>query len=308
MALRLPPLNALRAFEAAGRNASLTAAARELQVTPDAVSRQVRSLEAYLGFALFNPNNRRARFTEGADEYRRTLTDVFSRISDATTELVDSGQDGLLHIHTAMTFTLKWLVPRLPDFHARRPRHALRLSTTLPGAAVFRASPTDVYIHLRDEAWPAAAAPDLLTHRLLEIDLIPVCSPAYRDRHGVDELKTALSNITLLHSAIRPDDWRDWLGVDGLSTEEAGSAIGFESSSLAYQAAIEGVGVAIAIRSFVQKELEAGVLVTPFDRTLRASRAFYLTYGRAALASPQVMDFRDWVIAQGRADASSPQA
>jgi LysR family glycine cleavage system transcriptional activator len=302
MPARLPPLNALRAFEAAGRNQSFTKAADELFVTPGAISRQIRALEDHLGFPLFQRNHREVRLTEQAAVYLEALTDVFNRMESATYRLIDARKQRLLHIHTAITFTLRWLVPRLSGFHGMHPKTEIRLSTTLPSAAELCAAPTDVIMHTKSEEWAAANAPVLISHRLVDIELVPVCSPQYKVRHGLGGSPAALANATLLHSSRRPNDWASWLEASKADSVDPMSGIRFESSSLAYQSAIEGIGVAIAMRAFVERDLEARLLVMPFTNVVRDGSAFYLTYSQAAANLPQVMEFRDWVTGEAASD------
>ncbi len=300
MAFRLPPLNALRAFEAAGRLRSFTVAADELHVTPGAISRQMRTLEDHLGFALFLRSHREVKLTPDAAAYLETMSDVFDRMERATLRLIDGRKPRLLHIHNSITFTLRWLVPRLSAFHAAFPKSEIRLSTALPTAADLCASPTDVTIQIRDEA-RVASLPMLVHHRLVDVDLIPVCAPATRSRLKLDGNPDALSKATLLHSMMRPNDWDSWLRHAGATNVRAESGIRFESSSLALQAAIEGVGVAIANRAFITKDMESGQLVTPFATNFKDGSGFYLSYCHAAAKLPQVAEFRDWLLSEVQA-------
>lgn len=308
MATRLPPLNALRAFEAAGRNQSFAKAAEELYVTPGAISRQIRTLEDFVGFPLFRRNHREVQLTPEANLYLQSVTDAFRQLEKATHRLADAGRHRLLHIHAAITFTLRWLLPRLSDFHAKNPENEIRLSASLPTNSELCAAPTDVMIRIRDEASVAAAAPALIAHRLVDIELVAVCLPAYRDSHGLrGNPARAMQGATLLHSTARPDDWAAWLQAAGAPEIDAQAGINFASSSLAYQGALEGMGVAIAMRAFVEGDLQAGRLVCPFELSVRDGTAFYLTYSAAATSLPQVLEFRDWITAEA-ARASQPVA
>jgi LysR family transcriptional regulator, glycine cleavage system transcriptional activator len=296
MAIRLPPLNAIRAFEAAGRNQSFTLAAEELHVTSGAISRQIRTLEEHLGFQLFRRNHREVKLTPDAAIYLETVTDVFERMERATARLVDSRRQRVLHIHNSITFTLRWLVPRLSSFHLAYPKTEIRISTSLPSAADLVASSNDVSIQIRNEEM-VKGLPALHHHRLVDIELIPVCSPQYRRDHQLGDGNESLNGVVLLHSVMRPNDWRSWLGMAQVASLDPDSGIKFESSSHALQAAIEGVGMAIAIRAFVVKDLESGALVTPFQKSFRDGSAFYLAYSRAAARLPHVAEFRDWLVA-----------
>jgi LysR family transcriptional regulator, glycine cleavage system transcriptional activator len=294
---RLPPLNALRAFESAGRNLSFAKAAAELYVTPGAISRQIHTLEEFLGCPLFKRFHREVRLTPEARTFLDTVTDMFRQVERATDRITDSRKQRLLHIHAAITFTLRWLLPRLSGFHTTYPKNEIRLSATLPTNSEMHAAPTDVTIRISNEA-AATAAPALLSHRLVDIELIPVCTPEYRDLHRLVGSSQSLIGTTLLHSSARPHDWTSWFDSTGTTGIDPRSGIDFESSSLAYQGALEGIGVAIAMRAFVEADLSSGRLVTPFEFGVCDGSAFYLTYSRAAAALPQVQDFRDWVVAE----------
>ena len=298
MAGPLPPLGALRAFEAAGRHQSFAKAADELHVTPGAISRQIHSLERHLGCMLFRRLHREVQLTPEASTYLATVSDLFRQVERATQRLVDSRRQRLLHIHAAITFTLRWLLPRLSAFHTRHPRCEIRLSASLPSNAELNELPTDVMIRILDEAAVAAAAPALLAHRLVDIELVPVCTPRYRDQHRLGEPGASLQKATLLHSSARSGDWSAWLQHSGMAGVDAHSGIRFESSSLAYQGALEGIGVAIAMRAFVANDLDCGRLVAPFGFGYRDGSAFYLTYSRAAASLPQILEFRDWIVAE----------
>jgi LysR family transcriptional regulator, glycine cleavage system transcriptional activator len=295
---RLPPLNALRAFESAGRNQSFAKAAAELYVTPGAISRQIHTLEKFLGCPLFKRFHREVRLTPEASVYLETVIDMFRQVERATNRLTDSRKQRLLHIHAAITYTLRWLLPRLSGFHTKYPKNEIRLSATLPSNSELHAAPTDVTVRISNEAAAAAAAPALIAHRLVDIELIPVCTPQYRDLHRLGGTPQSLLGTTLLHSSARPNDWAAWFENTGTTGIDPRSGIDFESSSLAYQGALEGIGVAIAMRAFVETDLSSGRLVTPFEFGLCDGSAFYLTYSRAAAALPQVQEFRNWVVAE----------
>jgi len=295
MPARLPPLNALRMLEAAGRLASFTRAAEELHVTPGAVSRQIRLLEDTLGFPLFERHHREVRLSARAAAYVEQLSDSFRQMERATVRLIEQHQQPLLNVHIAITFTLRWLVPRLAAFHARHPRQEIRLSTALPTAQELAAS-TDVCLQMRSPAMIAAGAPLLAAHRLFDIELVPVCSPALMREGALDGRMGAIRDHMLLHSNARPDDWAAWMQAAGLREADARSGIFFESSSLAYQAALEGVGIAIGMKRLVEADLAAGRLVMPSGFVHRTDLAFHLLYAKSAATHAPVAAFRDWIL------------
>ncbi len=297
MPARIPPLNALRALEAAGRRVSFTQAAEELHVTPGAISRQIRGLEDMLGFALFDRLHREVRLTPESRIYVEALTDAFNQMERATRRLVDSRKQNYLHVHAAITFTMRWLVPRLVGFHQRHPKREIRISTMLPGEADLGASPTDVSIQIGNPQFTERFGRSLTGHPVMDIDLLPVCSPQYLADRKLDKKPAAWNDATRLISSARPNDWTIWLKEAGLDVDPK-QGILFESSSLAYQAAIEGIGVALSMKKLVTEDLEAGRLVPAHGLAHATGDSFYLIYSQAAAQMPQVKEFRDWILSE----------
>jgi LysR family glycine cleavage system transcriptional activator len=294
MTWRLPPLNALRAFEAAGRHVSFTRAAEELRVTPGAVSRQIKLLEDFLGVALFERGNRELRISPAGQAYAAALNDIFERMHSATGRVLDAHRERSLNVHCAMTFTLRWLMPRLPQFHKLYPKREIRLTTALAPvpAHLLNTGDFDVTIQLGRGDWDG-----LVAHRLAGGELVPVCSPALL-KAGAITKPNDLARHVLLHSLARPDDWRDWLVAGGADKVDPARGLRFESSSLAYQAAIDGMGVAIGQMALVIDDLEAGRLIPAFDFVFQTGNAYYITYVERAARHPQLVEFRDWIVAE----------
>jgi LysR family glycine cleavage system transcriptional activator len=304
MAFRLPPLNALRTLEAAGRLMSFARAAEELNVTPGAVSRQIRVLEESLGFPVFDRHYREVRMNADGAAYIRELGECFRHMERVTKRLVEQRGKPVLQVHIAITFTLRWLVPRLAAFHARHPCQQIRLSTATVSDEDLAAS-SDVVLRMMTNAEVAALPNDFVAHKLYDIDLVPVCSPALMAGRKAEDF-SLLATHSLLHSNARPHDWGYWLQASGQPTIDAQAAIFFESSSLAYQAAVEGVGVAIGMRRLVESDLLSGRLVTPFRLHHRPGVAFYILHAAKASSSTTVTEFRDWVIDEASRERLSP--
>ncbi|WP_048644861.1 transcriptional regulator GcvA [Nitratireductor soli] len=295
MSKRLPPLNALRAFEAAGRHVSFTKAAEELFVTPGAISRQIKLLEDVLGLELFERTSRELRIPNETREYAMALGDAFDQINRATQRLLTAHRARSLRIHCPMTFTLRWLMPRLPLFHRLYPTREIQLTTTLlpiPANLIYLGD-VDVVIQMGKGDWP-----DLIAHRLAGSALVPVCSRDYAAAMGGKMTVDMLAEATLLRSMARPDDWRDWLDAAGGEAIDDQRGLHFESSSLAYQAAIEGIGIAIGQVSLIAEDLVTGRLVTPFDFVHDNGNAYYLTYAKQMENDSRLVEFRDWILAQ----------
>ncbi|WP_052121526.1 transcriptional regulator GcvA [Inquilinus limosus] len=295
MAWRLPPLNALRAFEAAGRYVSFTRAAEELHVTPGAISRQIKLLEDFLGVELFDRTHRDLRMTDASRAYVGALTDVFERADNATKRLLNAHRERSLRIQSAMTFTLRWLMPRLPLFHKMYPTRELHLTTMLAPLPTHYlvTGEVDVAIQQGRGDWDG-----VISHRLAGSELIPVCSPALLRADPPLREYNDLSRHTLLHSLARPDDWQDWLAAAGATDVDPARGLRFESSSLAYQAAIEGIGIAIGQMALVIEDLETGRLVPAFDFILQNGNAYHLMYYEHAAKNPRLVEFRDWILGE----------
>jgi LysR family glycine cleavage system transcriptional activator len=228
---RIPSLNGLKTLESAGRLMSFARAAEELCVTPGAVSRQIRTLEDLLGFQLFDRNHREVRLTPEAKEYVDSLGECFRQMERATYRLTKTHRHQALHVHCAFTFALRWLMPRLVGFHARHPHQEIRLATRHANNEEL-ASSDHINLQIKTESVMAELAPALIGHRLMDIEIVPVCSPTLL---GPDEQvgdKSIFRNHTLLHSNVRRKDWEEWLINAGIADADPESGIVFESSTL----------------------------------------------------------------------------
>lgn len=295
---RLPPLNAVRAFEAAARHLSITLAAEELHVTAGAVSRQIKSLEEALGFALFTRGHREITLTRQGQDYHRAVTRAFDVLREATRKATRVRARKQLKIRAYTTFAMRWLIPRLAGFHAAHPDIEVLLKASLQPVD-FRKEDIDGAIRLGDGRWPGTHAV-----RLVPNILAPVASPALL-RTGPRLRKPAdLSQHTLLHSIARPDDWRTWLEAAGApEVVDARPGMTYESSAMAYEAAIGGQGLAIAQLFLVAKDLQEGRLVQPFRKTVdMGDFTYYLLTPTHRAESAQMKTFRLWMLEQFDAD------
>lgn len=283
----LPPLNPARAFEATGRLLSITKAANELAVTPAAVSRQVRALEDYLGVDLFERVKGRLELTAAGASYLAELMPLFSALRDATTGIRSSGRRAaVLKIRSPATFAVRWLIPRLANFHRLHADIEVQL-TTSPAPLNFAREAIDAGIQLGDGTWPGVNV-----QRLMRNVLVPVVAPSCPINHDGQ-----LRCETLLHSLARPEDWNLWLKAAGMPLNPRRREMRYETSLLAYQAAIEGHGVAIAQEALVLPELANGTLIAPFSFRLdRGEHTYYFAWPETRRASPALETFRDWLV------------
>jgi LysR family glycine cleavage system transcriptional activator len=290
---RLPPLNALRAFEAAARHLSITLAAEELHVTAGAVSRQIKSLEEALGFALFTRGHREITLTRQGSDYHRAVTRAFDALRDATRKATRTRRRKLLRIRAYTTFAMRWLIPRLSGFHSAHPDIEVLLKASLDPVD-FRKEDIDGAVRLGDGRWPGAK-----THRLVANVLAPVASPALLKAGPKLRKPADLARHTLLHSIARPDDWGTWLDAAGAGdVVDARAGMTYESSAMAYAAAVEGQGLAIAQLFLVAKDLEDGRLVMPFKKTVdMGDFTYYLLTPSHREESASMKTFRLWLLA-----------
>jgi LysR family transcriptional regulator, glycine cleavage system transcriptional activator len=291
---RLPPLNAIRAFEAAARHLSITVAADELNVTPGAVSRQIRSLEDTLGVQLLHRGHRQISLTGPGEDYYRAITKALDALRDATRRLTRRAKRKQLKVRAYTTFAMRWLIPRLSSFHAANPGIEVLLTASLDPVD-FRKEDIDGAIRLGDGKWSGTNA-----YRLVANVLVPVCSPKLLAGGAKARKPAELQHQTLLHSIARPDDWRQWLeaaGVEGLVDSRGGMS--YQSSAMAYAAAVEGQGFAIAQRFLVADDLESGKLVAPFRQTVdMGDYTYYLLTPADRKESPSMATFRAWLLEQ----------
>jgi LysR family glycine cleavage system transcriptional activator len=294
MRRKLPPLNALRAFEASGRHLSFTRAARELLVTQGAVSRHVSLLEDWLGVNLFLRTHRGIELTRKGEKYTRALSSVFDQIDYATRETRDEANGSVLRLKLPPTFAMRWLVPRLTRFKTLHPEIDIQVLTSHEPAN-FRREDVDVSVHSRP--FP----PEGIGHRrLLSEVLMPVCSPALLARGPALRSPQDLVHHTLLSSRNRPMDWSRWLVEAGMTELDSTNHIDFDNAALAYQGAIDDLGVMIAVRALVENDLRSGRLVTPFDLEVSTPGSYYLACSQVGTKSPQLEAFETWLVEEAR--------
>ncbi len=290
----LPPLNALRAFEAAARHLSMKEAAAELSVTPGAVSQLVRGLEARVGTQLFRRGNRSLVLTEAGQSYFAPIRHAFRQIGEATRRLRALPNAGVLTVSAPPAFAASWLVPRLGRFRARHADIELNITTTR-GLANFAADGVDVAIRHGLGRYPG-----LRCDRIARIAMIPVCSPRLlaslpeRPRRPVD-----LLGLPLLHDSER-QDWALWFQGQDVADigHAASSGISFDDQMLLIRAAASHQGIALVTETLARPELEQGGLVRVLDVAWRQEFAYWLVCPRATAEQPKIVAFRDWLISE----------
>lgn len=294
MLRRLPPLNALKAFEAAARSESFTRAAEELNVTQGAVSHQVKALEAILGIKLFNRERQRLLITQAGQEYLAVIRDALDRIAMGTERLVQRQTSGVLTVSTSPDFAAKWLVPRLGRFSEAHPDIDLRVSAATQYVD-FAREDVDVAVRHGDGNWPGLDVVRLCSERLF-----PVCAPRLvsgRNRiiKAADLLKFPL---------LRLEDWKNWsrwFDAAGVATPAVQGPV-LNRASMLIDAAVDGQGVALARTALAAWDLINGRLVRPIDVSLRMANTYWIVCPRATSALPKIAMFREWLLAEATDD------
>jgi LysR family transcriptional regulator, glycine cleavage system transcriptional activator len=294
MSRSLPPLNALRAFEAAARHLSFTTAASELNVTQAAISHQIKALEERLGLKLFRRVGRNLLLSDAAQAYLPEIAAAFDRIAGATRRLHQYDAAGVLSATVLPSFAAKWLLPRLGRFRAAHPEIDLRISSSVETVDLMRED-FDIALRAGSGDYPGMRADAILSE-----SFFPVCSPALLA--GPLPLRAAddLRHHTLLHDEPR-DLWQLWFKMVGIADIDATRGPGFSDSGMLIWAAIEGQGVAIAKGTLAADDLRAGRLVRPFDQSMPADFSYWLVCPEASADRPKIVAFREWLLAEAGA-------
>lgn len=286
---RLPPLNALRAFEAAGRHLSFTRAANELNVTQAAISHQIKSLEDHLGLPLFRRLNRALLLTEEGQYYLPSVSRALDDLRKATEQLLQRDASGVLTVTVLPSFAARWLVPRLGRFLQAHPDIEVRIAPTLD-LADFAQGDVDIAIRYGYGSYPG-----LYSERFMSEDIYPVCSPDL-----LQGLKPLTQPEDLQHHHLLHDDgiveWRLWLLAAGIDDIDLNRGTFFTDSSMLIQAAIAGHGVALGRSVLVEDDIAAGRLVRPFALSLPTEYAYYIVYPEASAERPKIVAFREWML------------
>ncbi len=281
-------LNGLRAFEAVARCGSFKDAANDLHVTQGAVSQQVATLEEIIGTKLISREYRGLRLTEQGNRLFPLLTAAFDMMEQGVRDIqITSESNTTLRFEIPPTFAARWLVLHLPAFLDSNPDLTIQITTTFREID-HRREDIDFSIRLGNGGWN-----DLDELFLFNEVLLPVAATSYLKDKNILHLSD-LKKATLLHSLNRLSDWERWLSAEAVEGVDSRSGLRFGNSALAYQAALEGVGIALAQETFVSRELASGQLVAPFPGRLKTGLSYYLVYRRSDKNLSKISAFRDW--------------
>jgi len=301
MSSKLPPLTAIRAFEAAARHESFTKAAAELGMTQAAISYQVKLLEDRVGAPLFLRQPKKVVLSEVGKRLAPQVSEAFQRLEAAFAAMRGTAE-GVLSVTSVHTFATNWLVPRLGTFQLAHPDIAVRLDVSSRTLDLTREE-FDIGIRGGQGSWPGHKA-----HRLMLGEFTPLCSPELLARSG--PLKEPADLLRLPRLDAHDEWWRHWFALAGVDYVKpaAGGSLTVDVQSMAGTAAIAGQGVAILMPAFFKADLAAGRLVQPFDIMGRDDQSYWLVYAEERGKTPKIRALRDWVLAEVKRDASDKSA
>ncbi|MEP0313094.1 MULTISPECIES: transcriptional regulator GcvA [Alphaproteobacteria] len=286
---RMPPLNALRAFEAAARHLSLKEAADELCVTPGAISQSIKTLEQALGIELFQRANRAIFLTDAGQTYLPQVRNAFRQINTATDQILSSAETGILALSTTTCFASAWLIPRLDDFRETCPEIDLHIRTGNSLTDLTRGA-ADVAIRHGKGRYTG-----LVSEQLFSVEKkIAVAAPSLTERLASADCVRDLLDWPLLHDSDRID-WGQWFEAQGVSDFDAVRGLAFEDSGVLLYAALAGQGAALIPSAMAQRELERGALVRLVGVPQASPFTYHLVYPESSAERPKIRAFRHWV-------------
>ncbi|KAF1068796.1 MAG: Glycine cleavage system transcriptional activator [Variovorax sp.] len=286
MPSREPPLNAVRAFAAAARHLSFTRAAHELHVTHSAISRQIKGLEAFLGVALFERRIRQVALTAEGQQFFAEVEPALAQIGAAARALQAQGAARTVRINVRPSFAVRWLIPRLPSFVERHPdiEPQVVTSTVMPEQV---ADSFDIAVRRGLEGWPGAIA----VQPFLEDEVLVVGAPALFEAHPLRDLRALAAHVQL-SARTRKEDWEAWKKQVGAPRVRPAGRLQFDHLHFVLQAAVDGLGIALAPTSLVSHDLASGRLHSPLPALRMRLERYY--YGLAPGAAPEARQVADW--------------
>lgn len=302
MQRKLPPLNALRTFEAAARHGNFMAAADELCVSHSAISHQVKKLEVYLGLELFSREAKGVKLTETGRDYYATVRTALERIAEATAVLVAPHAAGLVTVQVYSTFAIRWLIPRLAEFQTKHPQTHIRLHTSQSDVN-FEHEDVDLCVMIGQPVHSGLHYDYLFSSRIF-----PVCSPSLLKGSTPLENPQDLAKHNIIQVYPSRKDWQVWLQQMQVSGVNPNAGQQFDSYDLAWNTAIQGLGIALGMEPFVNRDIEAGLLVEIFPGhvfpgdMIYPEGDWYLACRKEKLDQKSFRVFREWLMSEVEKD------
>lgn len=290
MARRIPSLKALSCFEQTARFGSASRAAEELYLTQSAVSRQIQGLEAWLGCKLFAREKQRLVLTPEGESYMQSIRPALDQLESATLTLLSGGSEsGVLTVAAPPTFGSRCLIPLLPEFRSKFPEIVINFISRI-GMPDFDREQIDIAVLFGEGQWS-----ELDAHILHGEEMVPICSPQLVANLGRAPNAEDLRNFPLLHIATRPRGWADWLSASGLSDIDGENGPKFEHFTMAMQAAVAGLGVALLPTFAIKDELATGRIIAPFGHPKASPFHYYACSPKSRARLPKVRAFMNWL-------------
>lgn len=292
MTRKIPPLNALKAFEAAARYVSFTKAAEELHVTYGAISRQVSLLEDWLGTSLFYRKASQVSLTEDGRAYAQEITSLLDRLSVVTSQLTDKAAPSTINVSAPPTFTMRWLIPRLSVYQRKRPDVEIRLTTSI-SPVIFQENHYDIAIRGALEPVSGCDSVPIMTETI-----VPICHTDLVESGGLRK-PADLAHQTLIHYQTEPYRWATWFQKVDIPETTGVGTLHFEQMYFALQAAAEGLGVVLVPLFLVADDIVAGRLCAPFGLQGAMLRHYYANISPTLTHNRSIAEFRAWLIEEG---------
>lgn len=290
----LPPTHLLNAFETAARKGNFSEAARELNLTQSAVSRQIQALEKLLEVQLFVRKRQKVYLSDAGKAYADQIREALQLIASASVNLQTNPDGGILNLAILPTFGTRWLAPRLPDFLSAAPGITINLSTRMEPFD-FSQERLDAAIHFGKPDWP-----DTNMIHLMGETVLPACSPSFMAQYGPISLQN-LDQIPLLHLESRPDAWINWCRNQNVKYDNKGGMI-FDQFATATNAALSGLGMALLPTFLIGQELKTGALLPAINLPIKSEEAYYLVWPKERDRFPPLVAFRKWILSTSKSE------
>lgn len=291
MKRRLPPLNSLRLFEAAARLLSFKNAAEELLLTPSGVSHGIQNLEDWLGMPLFLRTARGLVLSDSGKDFYPIVTQALDMLSQGSARIMSRSGQGVLSVSAAPTFAARWLLPRLQSFRDLHPEVRIVIDTSQERTELSEVG-ADLAIRLGRGSWQG-----IVSDLILREELVPVCTPSLAAKI---DAATEIEENLLIHVPTTSVDWETWAKLTGRPQPDPTRGLQFDTLHMAFEAACQGLGVALGRKPLVDPELASGRLVEIWERPIPSETAYWLVSAEASYDDPRIAAFRTWIKAEAK--------